>query len=230
MNEGNHLVTHRCYRGNTSQVTVRPVIAEASLTVYVNQHELVTLMCTPVKLNYLVLGFLLSEGLIATLDEVLLLRVCEEEGVADVRLNRADLPLPTKRILTSGCTGGVTFDTTPAGAGRSDSSPHLDPQQVARLVAQLQRQAELYRLTGGVHTSALADERKLLAVAEDVGRHNTLDKIRGECLFREIETRDRILLTTGRISSEMLSKAARMAVPIIVSSTYPTSMASQLAH
>ena len=81
-----------------------------------------------------------------------------------------------------------------------------------------------------MHTSALSDGQRLLVVAEDVGRHNTLDKIRGECLQRGIPTADNILLTTGRISSEMLRKAADMEVPVVVSRTSPTSLSLDLAE
>ena len=94
----------------------------------------------------------------------------------------------------------------------------------------LQEQMELYRVSGGVHTSALSDTDNLLVVAEDIGRHNTLNKIQGECLLRGISTRDRLLLITGRISSEMLLKAARMQVPIVVSRRSPTGKAISLAR
>ena len=89
----------------------------------------------------------------------------------------------------------------------------------------LYARGQLYRETRGVHTSTLTDGEQILAIAEDVGRHNTLDKIRGDCLLRGIATRDNILLSTGRISSEMMTKAAKMQVPIIASRTSPTSLA-----
>jgi len=80
-----------------------------------------------------------------------------------------------------------------------------------------------------VHTSALSDGQKLLVVASDVGRHNTLDKIQGQCLLEGIDTKDRVLLTTGRLSAEMLNKAAKMQVPVLVSRTSPTDLAVELA-
>jgi FdhD protein len=95
---------------------------------------------------------------------------------------------------------------------------------------QLYANATLYSACGGVHTSALSDGERLIAVAADVGRHNTLDKLRGECAFRGIPTRDRILLQTGRISSEMLTKAAKMRIPIVISRSSPTSLSIQLAR
>jgi FdhD protein len=81
-----------------------------------------------------------------------------------------------------------------------------------------------------VHASALSDTKNLLVVAEDIGRHNTLDKIQGECLLKGLSTRDRLLLSTGRISSEMLLKAAKMQVPVVASRHSVTGSAVSLAH
>jgi FdhD protein len=94
---------------------------------------------------------------------------------------------------------------------------------------QLNKKAELYRFCGGVHTSALCNNNSLLVVAEDIGRHNTLDKIMGECLLSKSTTTDMVLLTTGRISSEMLAKAARMETPIVISRSSPTDRSISLA-
>jgi len=200
---------------------------ERELTVYVNLRELVTILCTPAKLNYLVLGFLYSEGIISGLGDVTMMRVCDDESEVDVRLSNPNLELPTKRRLTSGCGGGATFTTQ---AQRLDSTLAATPAEVRSLMKQLQEQIELSQSGGGMHASALADTRNLLVVAEDIGRHNTLDKIQGECLLRGVSTRDRLLLTTGRVSSEMLLKAARMQAPVVVSRHSPTGSAVSLAH
>jgi FdhD protein len=200
---------------------------ERELTVYVNLRELVTILCTPTKLNFLVLGFLYSEGIISGLGDVTMMRVCEEESEIDVRLSNPERELPTKRRLTSGCGGGATFATE---GQRLDSGFVVTPMEVLALMKQLQGQMDLYRLSGGVHASALSDTENLLVVAEDIGRHNTLDKIQGECLMRGLSTRDRLLLSTGRVSSEMLLKAAKMQAPVIVSRHSPTKSAVSLAH
>lgn len=203
------------------------VPSEMELTLYVNKQELVTILCTPTKLNFLVLGFLYGEGIISGIGDVVLMRVCVEESVADVRLSNPEYKLPTQRTLTSGCGGGAVFKTD---GERVDSGLVVTPTEVLSLMKQLQEQMELYRISGGVHTSALADTGNLLVMAEDIGRHNTLDKINGECLMRGLSTRDRLLLTTGRISSEMLHKAAKMQVPVVVSRHSPTGSAVSLAR
>jgi FdhD protein len=98
------------------------------------------------------------------------------------------------------------------------------------LVALLFEAQELYRETGGVHTSALSDGTQIALSAEDIGRHNTLDKIAGLCLMQNIWPETRILITTGRISSEMLQKAARMGAPILISRTSPSSLSIEMAE
>jgi len=101
---------------------------------------------------------------------------------------------------------------------------------VLGLMKQLYQQQSLFQLGGGIHSSALCDRTQILVLAEDIGRHNTLDKIMGECLMRGLPTQDGILLTTGRISSEMLLKAARMQTPIVVSRGSPTERAITLGN
>jgi FdhD protein len=200
---------------------------EMALAIYVNRQELVTILCTPTKLNFLVLGFLYAEGIISGLGDVAKMRVCEEESLAEVTLSNPEYELPTRRTLTSGCGGGATFKTQ---GQKVESDLVVTPKEALSLMKQLQEQMVLYRLCGGVHASALSDTKKLLVVAEDIGRHNTLDKIQGECLLRRLRTRDRLLLSTGRISSEMLLKAAKMQAPLVVSRHSPTGAAVSLAR
>jgi len=200
---------------------------ELSLTISINGEELVTILCTPLKLNCLVIGFLYFENIITSVSQVMSLRLCEDESLADVKLSQSEHPLPQRRIVTSGCGSGVSFQTQ---GQRVESALSVAPAAVSSLMKQLQQQAQLFRTSGGVHTSALADTQKLLVVTEDIGRHNTLDKIQGECLLRRLATKDRLLLTTGRISSEMLLKAARMQTPIVVSRSTPTARAISLAR
>jgi FdhD protein len=201
--------------------------SEMALAIYVNRQELVTILCTPTKLNCLVLGFLYAEGIISGIGDVASMRVCEEESLADVTLSNPEYELPTQRTLTSGCGGGATFKTQ---GQRVDSDLVATPKEVLSLMKQLQEQMVLYQLCGGVHASALSDTKNLLVVAEDIGRHNTLDNIQGECLLRGLSTRDRLLLSTGRISSEMLLKAAKMQAPVVVSRHSPTGSAVSLAR
>lgn len=199
------------------------------LSIYVNGVELATFMCTPLQQKALALGFLANEGLIEGIEEVRVLYVCRAGTCVDVWLSHA-LQLPSRPITTSGCGGGLTFDDLSEQIEPLNSDRRVNPTQIQSLMRQLQGAGELYRTVRGVHTSALSDGERLLLVAEDVGRHNTLDKLRGLALLQGVDTHDRILLSSGRISSEMLNKAARMGVPVVVSRTSPTSLSVALAR
>jgi FdhD protein len=202
---------------------------EAPLSIYVNGVELATLMCTPAHQEALALGFLANEGMIDGRDEVRVLHICGRGTCADVWLSHA-IQRPTRSIVTSGCGGGLTFDDLSRQIEPLSSDRQVTPAQIQNLTRQLQGAGEMYQSVRGTHTSALGDGERLLLVAEDVGRHNTLDKLRGLALIEGLETRDLILLSSGRISSEMLNKAARMEIPVIVSRTSPTSLAVALAQ
>jgi FdhD protein len=94
----------------------------------------------------------------------------------------------------------------------------------------LQSQAEQYRSHGGIHSAAIGDADGLLLYAEDIGRHNTFDRLAGEALFKKIELKDKMLVTSGRVSSEMVAKAARLAIGLIASRTSPTDKAIELCE
>jgi FdhD protein len=205
------------------------VVREQPLTVYVNGERFLTLLCSPFQLEPLVLGYLWMEKVIAGLDDIAGLQISEVDGRAEVTL-RHPVTLPTERILTSGCGGGITFRIDPRLFPRITSEVRVGPADLGDRMHDLLREAVHYHASRGIHGAALADRNRVLLVAEDVGRHNAVDKLMGLALQRGISTTDRILLSTGRVSSEMLLKAARMSVPIVASRTSPTEMAVALAE
>lgn len=206
------------------------VIEESYVSIFVNGLELATIACSPLNQDALALGFLANEGIIAGLEDVRAVHVCPSGACVDVWLTRADFERPERIILTSGCGGGVTFDDLSVTAEPLISNLALTPEQLWARMDDLLKAGTLYSRARGVHTSAVSDGERLLLVAEDVGRHNTLDKLRGLALQSETELRDRILLSTGRISSEMLNKARRMEMPVVCSRTSPTSLSVALAE
>jgi len=216
-------------KGGRFQEVKAEVVREQPLTVYVNGERFLTLLCSPFDLEPLILGYLWMEKVIAGLDEVTGLSVSEVDGRADVTLTRP-VTLPTERILTSGCGGGITFRIDPRLFPRVRSTLKVKPEALAARLHDLLRDARHYHASRGIHGAALADADRVLLVAEDVGRHNAVDKLKGLALLRGLPTDDRILLSTGRVSSEMLLKAARMGVPLIASRTSPTEMAVALAE
>jgi FdhD protein len=206
-------------------------IVETPVSLTVNGQVWLTFMCTPIDLEAMAIGFLYNEGILEKMGEVADVRLCEHGDNVDVWLNRS-VEQPTSWRRTSGCTGGVTAVDALArlDVSFSGGQPEVTPEAIGHLIEQLFNSQTLYRETGGVHTSALSDGNEIVLVAEDIGRHNTLDKIAGLCLMKNVQLQTRILLTTGRISSEMLQKAARMNVPILISRTSPSSLSIEMAE
>ncbi len=228
MTDGAIPTTYHAFDGHWQPVDGE-VIEEVSVSIHVNGQELATIAATPIQQDYLAVGFLANEGLIASRQEIRAVHICPSGSCVDVWLTHHIEP-PRKRILTSGCGGGVTFDDLSGTQAPLNSDTRLRAEDLWSLMEQLQGAARLYRRTRGVHTSGLFLGTTMVSYGEDVGRHNTLDKIRGDCFLRGVDTRGGILLTTGRISSEMLNKAAKMGCPIIASRTSPTSLSVRLAQ
>ena len=221
--------TYQVIEGDEVRQVEGGVIDEQLLSIYVNGESLATMMCSPLQLEALAVGFLYNEAVIESADEIALLQLNLTNSVADVILTRDEVQLPRRMILTTGCGGGVTGQVLSASYPALESDFVTTPAVILRLMRQLQGAARLYNAVRGVHTAVLGDEAGLLVSAEDVGRHNAVDKVAGQALLDGIDTRDRILLTSGRISSEMLGKARRMLIPIVASRTAPTSITVELA-
>jgi FdhD protein len=221
-------------QGESASEEVRSVVREVPLTVSVNGRELITLLTTGDANRELAIGFLLSEGFLSIKEDLKSIRVDDEAGIADLELT-GDLDLIEKlwgkRAITSGCGKGATFyhvlDSIQARPVTSEMT--VTPAQVYALMRELNRLSLLYKETGGVHNSALADGERILLFKDDIGRHNAVDKLRGTCFLQDIPLGNKVLITTGRMSSEIVVKVAKMGVPILVSRSAPTSLALDLA-
>ena len=208
------------------------VTDEALVRIHVNGRELATVMCTPRDVDELALGFLRAEGIIESLADVRKVVVCPSGACVEVWLARTGFEPPdaARRIITSGCGGGLTFDDLSQSRAPLDLNTSITPEQLFARMHEMYRAGQLYPVTQGIHTSALTDGERLLVVAEDVGRHNTIDRLLGKALKQGVNTEGLILLATGRISSEMLGKAAKMGVPVVASRTSPTSLSVRLGR
>lgn len=210
------------------------VVKELPLTIVLNNRELVTLLCSPTELKYLAIGFLSSEGLLQNKDEIKKVTVDERMGVVHVETEGEKEfanELLFKRLITSGCGRGVAFYSAAGAQGqvKVESQIKISAPEAFALVKDFQRRSQIYRRTGGVHSAALCDTKNILVFSEDLGRHNAIDKIFGQCLLRDISTDDRIIITSGRISSEILFKVAKRDIPILISKAAPTNMGVRLA-
>ena len=207
------------------------VIEELTLTIYVNGEEFVSMMGTPLNQDWLAVGFLMNEGILEDIDEIKDLKVTKDGCCIDVWLDR-NVDLPQKMVLTSGCGGGLTQEDPWIGVEPLPAGINTVPDLILKAYTHLQSKDSLYARARGVHAAGLLDLEtgELLQVTEDIGRHNAIDKLHGACLMQGIKMEGRALITTGRISSEMLRKGAFMRCPIIASRTSPTSAAVDLAR
>lgn len=221
-------VQYRQYSSDGFEFVDADVIVETPVSLTVNGQVWLTFMCTPVDLEAMAVGFLFNEGVISSIDEVVDVRVCAAGDNVDVWLHHA-AEKPQNWRRTSGCTGGMTSVEAIAPSRKITNGGVLSASQVGDLIGQLFESQQLYRQSGGVHTSGLSDGKRILAVAEDIGRHNTLDKLAGRLLLEGLHFTRRIILTTGRISSEMLQKASRLEAAIVISRTSPSSLSIELA-
>jgi len=209
------------------------VAREFPLTIILNNQELVTLLCSPTNLKYLAAGFLLSEGLLKSKDEIKKIIVDERRGVVRVETmedKEIAQDVLFKRIISSGGGRGASFySAADAASQKVESQMEISTDEVFALVSEFQHGSAVYLATGGVHSAALCDRKSMLVFSEDIGRHNAIDKIFGRCLLEDIPTDDRAVITSGRISSEILHKVAKRGIPIIISISAPTNLGVRIA-
>jgi FdhD protein len=207
-----------------------PVTCESPLTIYLNDRELVTLLCTLEYLDELAVGFLYSEGFVKTREDITDIKIDFKQGMARVSAKETSTIAEhtfLKRYITTGCGKGTSFYQLTDAVCRPvvNTEFKITSGQILSLMLQAQRMSDLFKTTGGVHSSAVCTHDEILFFREDIGRHNSVDKLTGRCFLDGIDTSDKILLTTGRISSEILVKVARLGVPLIASRSAPTDLA-----
>lgn len=211
------------------------IVEEVPVWLEVNGQPGVTWMCTPEQLEELAVGWLHGEGYIRSLDDLKKLRPCATDlGFwADVD---ADLALAVKRenrkpVLASGCGAVTTMLADPAMLAREPSRDDPPaPESLRALFKELFAHGTRYRETGGIHAAALTDGRALLHHAEDIGRHNAVDKVLGAAILARRPLAGLGLLVTGRISGELAFKGARAQIAYIATPSVPSSLAVQIAE
>lgn len=212
------------------------VATEYALTVYVNDKEMATVVCTPQHMDEMVIGFLASEGVIRTVDQIKDLSISTYRGTArvktttDVNFNQE---FYNKRYITSCCgksRQSFYFHNDAHTAKRVEDDVRIRPLAVLQLIAKMDAEADLFHQTGGVHIAALCDEREVIVSRTDIGRHNALDKLYGYSLTECIPLTGKIITFSGRISSEVLLKVAKIGVGIVLAKSAPTALAIEMAN
>jgi FdhD protein len=200
----------------------------------VNGQELVTMVCSPQDLEELGVGFLLSEGIITQPDDILSIDL-QEEGLLHIRLKNEILPTLSflQRHIASCCgkgRAGLYFINDAKQVKVVESTMKVKPSRCIEHMDRLEESSHTFHLTGGVHSAALTQGDLFLFSYEDIGRHNAVDKVLGAGIRQELCFDDKCLYLSGRISSEIVIKAARAGIPVIVSKAAPTDLAVDLAE
>ncbi len=232
------------------------VVVEEPLEIRLNDRPVAILMRTPGMEKELAAGFCLGEGLVANPADIVLIRHCGRVAPAlpfsggddpvegdplDRSRNRVDVT-----VLPGAAVPARQLDLVPlirSGCGRTDARAlaenlapittnlHVPFERLPPLLGQITRQQTAYRAAGGIHAAAICEAGgRVLVVCEDIGRHNAVDKATGYCLLRGIPLQDKILVSTGRASYDMVAKGVRLGIPILISISSPTSLAVELAE
>lgn len=210
------------------------IALEFPLTVMVNGEEFATIVCTPAHLDELVIGFLASEGVIRTCSDIKGMTIDGERGFAYVELAACGLPAKqfyAKRFIGSCCGKSRQFyfynDAKTAKTIVGGITVKAD--DCIRLMKALHERSTDFAATGGLHNAALATPDEMVVIRSDIGRHNALDKLYGYCLRHQVAMKDKLIVFSGRVSSEVLLKAAKMGVSVLLSKSAPTTLALDLA-
>lgn len=223
-------------RGREVKTTEEPVIEEIPLTIYLNGSELVTMLAGAGEEDYLVTGFLATEGIIQEAKDIKTLAIDVVQGVIHVTTVSGETAAEKKflkRYLTACCGKGRSafyFANDVLTAKTVNNALTLTPKEAMHYSDLLEAASETFRLTGGVHSGALAAAGKLVCWSQDIGRHNVFDKLYGRCLKEGISTHDKVLVFSGRVSSEILLKVSKMNIAVIIARSAPTSLAIDMAE
>jgi len=211
------------FKEGGNKVAVRhPIVQETPLTIMLNGEELATLLCSPHSLEVLAIGFLVGEGILQSRDELKEVSCRPEQGV--VWVDTTDGATRTDGFLRrnfASCCGkgrpGLPFLNDYEQIQPVAHTTRFTVPELVGWAALLETEARTYWQTGGVHEAALAWGDGFIVSFEDIGRHNALDRILGHVFLNEIDTSDKAVILSCRVSSEMVTKAARIGVPLVVS-------------
>lgn len=211
------------------------IAAEFALTVVLNGAEFATIVCSPTHLEELVVGFLASEGAILGAAQVKKLTIDADRGFARVTLDgepSIGRERSSKRFIGSCCGKGRQFyyQGDMLTARTITSRMTVTAEQCWELMERMQAGSDDFIRTGGVHNAAICSEGELLTSRSDIGRHNALDKLYGHSLRTNLKMADKLIAFSGRLSSEVVLKAAKMGCGLLLSKSAPTDLALKLAE
>lgn len=213
-----------------------PLVHEYALTIYLNKNKLATMFCTPEKLKELTIGFLRTQQLIENFEDITYLNLDESKGIVEVETKnkvfsmekihskKIHLESNKEEVLEEESGFLESLDCEPV-----ESNVIISVDKIHELMERNLSYSKVFRETGGAHTISITDSQDIILIAEDVARHNAVDKVIGEAVIKNIYLKDKIVIISGRVSLEMILKAAQMQMPIVIAKSAPTSLSVALA-
>jgi FdhD protein len=198
------------------------VVTEAQLTIVVNNQKLITLPCSPNDLEFLAIGFLFSKGILKGKEEITKVDLDDSKCIVWVETEKDNHLKPLSLSAVYNAANSKVQSIV-------ESHISVASRDIVSLVEEFQHRSEIFISTGGVHSVALCEKKDILVFKEDISRNNALDKLFGECILKDIPTEERMVVTSCRISSEILRKVAKRNIPILISKSAPTNLAVRLA-
>ncbi|EJO5347645.1 formate dehydrogenase accessory sulfurtransferase FdhD [Clostridium botulinum] len=213
------------------------LVCEYPMTIFFNDKKIATLLCSPENLEELAIGFLRTENLIEDIEDFTSLILDKDKGVVYIETNLKKLKIRNFQSKKLKARNGNLLveenidkflDSLCCNPVESEIS--IETDKIFQFMTENLNYSETFKNTGGVHSIALSDTKKVLVICEDVARHNAMDKTIGYALKNKISLKDKIMVLSGRVSLEMILKAARLEIPIIISKSAPTSLSVSLAN
>lgn len=222
----------KCTREETFE-TFDKVVVETPLTIIVNKHEYITIMCTPIKMDELAVGFLFSEGLITSKNDILSLELeTSHNNICRIELKTAVNfeELYGHRVVTSGSKGSLYYNSMDFMKDKKfNNNIKIHKDEIMDTMCNFFKRSEIFEATGGVH-SVLLKSKDTEIFREDIGRHNAIDKAVGHLILNSLSVDDFVIYISGRLSSEMVSKISKAGICFAISRACPTSLSLGLAR
>jgi len=205
------------------------VVREKELSIFVNKKKIISLYCSPGNYKYLGVGFLLTSGILSGKEEIVSIETKKDSVKIDIK--NTILPISNINHVSSVVEVQHQFQKMSEASSTRPDNIKLNPLVVYRMIEKIQEEAVFFKLSGGVHSCALADENgKILLFSEDISRYNTIDRVLGQALLNDLSTSNKILLTSCRITSGIIKKIISTKIQIIISRAAVTDCAIKIAH
>ncbi|HXK49721.1 MAG TPA: formate dehydrogenase accessory sulfurtransferase FdhD [Clostridiales bacterium] len=220
------------YRNGIRSETMDDVVNETELKLAINHKELSSLVCLPGYEDELTAGFLVTSGIVNSGNKLINLDFDSTRNIMHIELedNSVIKDMIFSKMRPVGCGSGTLLFAQSKMKSAKAGELCITKEKISALMNEFNRSSELFLLTGGVHSAGLSDCDSILVIREDIGRHNAIDKVIGNMYLAKGTFNDKIILISGRISSEIVLKAVYSGIEMIISRSAPTSRAVEIAE